>query len=393
MDEQMLRRALMEANLERFRDVLEGADRDWDWSPRYLRSRTRLLADPFGWAKRMARPVWKRAARAAACVALACLVTLGGLMAVSPTVRAAVLGWLREITENGIFYTALGNRDGAEDREPPDWMLTDLPEGWALDSASDLGSSAEKQYRCGESWVRFICSYPDEGTIGWGVGDPESGESRREVTVNGYTAELYGDEQSAMLAWQDEDGMLFYFTSAHVDPDALVEMAASAAPEETELPFYDPTWLPEGYWLDETTGGGGAALESIWISADGNDSLTLLCSATPLTLPEEEAEDVEVQGNAAQFWAAEEPHEDADRQVTVGGETVEGNTVEVGGVTITVGSVAGSQSTDAGTLAWQNSEGIYFRLHGTESMGTLLRVAASITEATEEQNTTDSFGG
>ena len=392
MDERMLRHALMEANLERFRDVLDAAEEP-DWSHRYLRNRTRLLADPFGWAKRMARPVWKRAARTAACVLLACLVTLGGLMAVSPTVRAAVLGWLREITENGIFYTALGNRDGAEDHEPPDWMLTDLPEGWALDSASDLGSSAEKQYRCGESWVRFICSYPDEGTIGWGVGDPESGESRREVTVNGYTAELYGDEQSAMLAWQDEDGMLFYFTSAHVDPDALMEMAASAAPEETELPFYDPTWLPEGYWLDETTGGGGAALESIWISADGNDSLTLLCSATPLTLPEEEAENVEVHGNAAQFWAAEEPHEDADRQVTVGGESVEGNTVEVGGVTITVGSVAGSQSTDAGTLAWQNSEGIYFRLHGTESMGTLLRVAASITEATEEQNTTDSFGG
>ena len=392
MDERMLRLALMEPNLERFRSALEAAEEP-NWSPRYLRNRMRMLADPFAWAKRMARPVWRQAARTAACVALACLVTLGGLMAVSPTVRAAVLGWLREITENGSFYTALGNRDGAEDHEPPDWMLTDLPEGWALDSASDLGSSAEKQYRCGESWVRFICSYPDEGTIGWGVGDPESGESRREVTVNGYTAELYGDEQSAMLAWQDEDGMLFYFTSAHVDPDALMEMAASAAPEETELPFYDPTWLPEGYWLDETTGGGGAALESIWISADGNDSLTLLCSATPLTLPEEEAENVEVHGNAAQFWAAEEPHEDADRQVTVGGESVEGNTVEVGGVTITVGSVAGSQSTDAGTLAWQNSEGIYFRLHGTESMGTLLRVAASITEATEEQNTTDSFGG
>ena len=387
MDERMLRLALMEANLERFRSALEAAEEP-NWSPRYLRNRMRMLADPFAWAKRMARPVWRQAARTAACVALACLVTLGGLMAVSPTVRAAVLGWLREITENGIFYTALGNRDGAENHEPPDWMLTDLPDGWTLDSASDLGSSAEKQYRCEESSVRFICSYPDEGAIGWGIGNPESGDTRREVTVNGYTAELYGDEQSAMLAWQDEDGMLFYFTSAHVDPDALVEMAASAAPEETELPFYDPTWLPEGYWLDETTGGGGAALESIWISADGNDSLTLLCSATPLTLPEEEAEDVEVQGNAAQFWAAEEPHEDADRQVTVGGETVEGNTVDVGGVTITVGSVAGSQSTDAGTLAWQNSEGIYFRLHGTESMGTLLRVAASITETTEGQNAT-----
>lgn len=268
-----------------------------------------------------------------------------------------------------------------------------LPEGWALDSASDLGSSAEKQYRCGESWVRFICSYPDEGTIGWGVGDPESGESRREVTVNGYTAELYGDEQSAMLAWQDEDGMLFYFTSAHVDPDALVEMAASAAPEEFEIPAYTPVWLPEGYWAFETTGSGGAAQETTWLSEDGEDSLTLLCAATPLTLPEETPEDVTVNGETAQFWAAEEPREESDSQITVGGELVEGNSVDVGSVTITTGTIAGPQSASAATLAWQSPEGIFFRLHGTESMGTLLRVAASITEATEEQNTTDSFGG
>lgn len=58
MDERMLRHALMEANLERFRDVLDAAEEP-DWSHRYLRNRTRLLADPFGWAKRMARPVWK----------------------------------------------------------------------------------------------------------------------------------------------------------------------------------------------------------------------------------------------------------------------------------------------------------------------------------------------
>ena len=182
--------------------------------------------------------------------------------------------------------------------------------------------------------------------------------------------------------------MLFYFTSAYVDPDMLVEMAASAAPEETEIPFYAPSWLPEGYWLEETTGGGGAALESTWISADGEDSLTLLCSATPLTLPEEEPEAVKVNGNVAQYWAAEEPREESSSQITVGGEPVEGNTVDVGSVTITVGTVAGSQSADAGTLAWQNPEGIYFRLHGTESMGTLLRVAASIEETAEPQENT-----
>ena len=47
MDERMLRHALMEANLERFRDVLDAAEEP-DWSHRYLRNRTRLLADPAG---------------------------------------------------------------------------------------------------------------------------------------------------------------------------------------------------------------------------------------------------------------------------------------------------------------------------------------------------------
>ncbi len=36
-------------------------------------------------------------------------------------------------------------------------------------------------------------------------------------------------------------------------------------------------------------------------------SLTLLCAATPLTLPEEEPETVMVNGGSGQFWAAKEP--------------------------------------------------------------------------------------
>ena len=53
MDERMLRLALMEANLERFREVLEGTDRDWNWSPRYLRSRTRVATvDSFSPSRR-----------------------------------------------------------------------------------------------------------------------------------------------------------------------------------------------------------------------------------------------------------------------------------------------------------------------------------------------------
>ena len=83
------------------------------------------------------------------------------------------------------------------------------------------------------------------------------------------------------------------------------------------------------------------------------------------------------------FWPAKEPHE-AEKQ----------EPVVVGDIVISSYTVSGPQSADSSTLAWMDKDtGVYFRLHGTEGRDTLLHVAASITEATEEQNTTDSFGG
>ena len=48
----LLRRALMDANLEQYERVLRDAEAgEPDFSPRYLRERTRVLADPRGWAR------------------------------------------------------------------------------------------------------------------------------------------------------------------------------------------------------------------------------------------------------------------------------------------------------------------------------------------------------
>ena len=71
--EALLPRALADANLLQFQKTLEQAE-TWepDFSPRYRRSRLRLLRDPLGWSRRRARPVWEKALRGAACAALAC---------------------------------------------------------------------------------------------------------------------------------------------------------------------------------------------------------------------------------------------------------------------------------------------------------------------------------
>ena len=79
--DQLLRRALMDANLNQYERALQNADAA-EFSPRYLRERMRLLADPWAWMRRreLARPGrrrvnWRIAALAAALLLLsACAV-------------------------------------------------------------------------------------------------------------------------------------------------------------------------------------------------------------------------------------------------------------------------------------------------------------------------------
>ena len=85
------RQALLEAGWQENRTAWEGTEEP-AFSPQYLRWRTRLLADPFGWGKKQLRPLWAKALRTAACILLAASVTLGSLMAVSPTVAELAAG-------------------------------------------------------------------------------------------------------------------------------------------------------------------------------------------------------------------------------------------------------------------------------------------------------------
>ena len=80
----LLYQALLEAGWQENRTAWEGTEEP-AFSPQYLRWRTRLLADPFGWGKKQLRPLWAKALRTAACILLAASVTLGSLMAVRPT--------------------------------------------------------------------------------------------------------------------------------------------------------------------------------------------------------------------------------------------------------------------------------------------------------------------
>ena len=294
-----------------------------------------------------------------------------------PSAASAGSYWHKETDEDGITYAS--EDTGTDYTGAPGYALTNLPEGWGLESIRSHGGT---NYWNGSSMISFSCAYPDGGGFGW---SPGSGEIPcRTVTVNGHDAELYtysseyGD--SCLLVWEDEAGVLFWFTGSDVDPDTLVEIASSVALVSQSVADYEADWLPAGYRYFETNVSAGTA-ETTWIGESGDGNITLTWSTNPLLLPEGDGEIVDLGNVTARFWEAREPHEPSEGTITVGGEPVEGNQVDMGNVTVSVGTISGSQAADVSTLAWTDADtGVNFRLHGTVDPDILVRIAGSVGE-------------
>ena len=276
--------------------------------------------------------------------------------------------WEKQETEKGVQYAS--EDTGISYDRAPSYAPAVLPEGWALESVREMTGRSGQEYLDSQGGrISFSCSYPNGGGYGW---SPGSGEIPcTTVTVNGYAAELYthsseyGD--SCLLVWEDEAGVLFWFTGSDVDPDTLVEIASSVALVSQSVADYEADWLPAGYRYFETNVSAGTA-ETTWIGESGDGNITLTWSTNPLLLPEGTGKTVRFGGVTAKFWEAEKPHEADEREP----ETV-------GGVTITSTSISGPRAADVATLAWTDADtGLNFRLHGTVDQETLLRVAGSL---------------
>lgn len=285
--------------------------------------------------------------------------------------------WEKQETEDGIEYAS--EDTGVSYDAPPSYAPAVLPEGWVLES---IRASGGQEYRNGSGRISFTCSYPDGSSHGW---MPGSGEIPcTAVTVNGCEAELYTHSSEygdgCLLVWENLDGVLFWFVGSDVEPETLVDFASTVAPAADTLPNYEAGWLPEGYSLFETNTSAGT-VETTWIGEGGDGNITLTCSTSPLLLPEGTGKTVEFGDVAARFWEAEEPHEPSEGTITVGGEPVEGNQVDMGNVTVSVGTISGAGAADVATLAWTDADtGVHFRLHGTVDQDTLVRIARSVRE-------------
>lgn len=323
--DEILRRGLMEANLAQYETVLDKLP-DWepDFSPKYRRERMRLLADPWNWVKRRARPLWKQIARAAACVVLACTLALGSLMAVSPTVRASVFGWLRTITKDMTYYEGPSGSFKVY-QEQPGWRPTWVPEGFRFSGVSVTGGTDRTfpgfpggwQYRlfyiCGAdgsspeapSFV-FICNHSRGSHVGVSLPDETVIQTAQ---VWGREADFYDEGNGyARLIWNGPGGELFQLSSSFLDQETLEKIADSVQElDAAPMPDYRPGWLPEDAQEDERlTSVMDEAAEVCFMPKDLSRGSILYAAKSigPLRTPEGTPEAVEVNGIPALFFAA-----------------------------------------------------------------------------------------
>ena len=147
----------------------------------YQRQIAAMLKDPLKWERRRARPLWKNVAQKAAVILLVFSLSLGSLMAVSPTVRAAVVRWVTEWYETHIVYRYSGEQIIGE---MPQYEITDLPEGYIEDERVNWPSYVSVVYQNKDTGktIYLDCTYMQQGSASDYVTD---GVDVVPVTVSG----------------------------------------------------------------------------------------------------------------------------------------------------------------------------------------------------------------
>lgn len=227
--DRLMRRVLADAialDEETYHDAIP-----FDPSFRHRRQIRLMLANPLRWAKEKARPAWKRVLRRAAVILLAASISLAGVMAASPTVRAAVIRWTAEWRETHIIYRYSGSDISGG---MPQYEITKLPEGYAEDRdiRIEWESTVCIQYKSSSnpeaSPISLQYNYMQQGSASQIVLDDAEVLS---VTVNGQEGWLLLAKDSSttksVITWVDTDSNIQFFVQGALEETDLLHIAES----------------------------------------------------------------------------------------------------------------------------------------------------------------------
>lgn len=174
-----------------------------------------------------------RVLRMAASFALVILIAGGSVMAISPTARAAVLGWLFGQQENVYSYTSMGNDDSATITK---YDFAEVPDGyylWQDILDPTFGTILYAEEETGFLLKIFYC--PNEGSSALFLA-PEAA-TKSTVQLGDITADFYQSEvdtSGSSIVWVDPENDYLVSVDGFFSQEELIEMALSLV--KTEVP-------------------------------------------------------------------------------------------------------------------------------------------------------------
>ena len=201
-------------------------------TPRYQRQMAEMVKDPLKWERRRARPLWKNVAQKAAVILLVFSLSLGSLMAVSPTVRAAVVRWVTEWYETHIVYRYSGEDISGE---MPQYEISGLPQDYTEIIRDVYEASVSVVYESPSgSMICLDYTYMQQGAANIiAPGDDEI----LDVTVNGIQGQFFLPHDPAdakTITWIDADSNLQFVVKAFCSETDILHIAESVSLVKTE---------------------------------------------------------------------------------------------------------------------------------------------------------------
>ena len=209
----MLREAAGEA--ERFLLAHLPESQPHHFSPRFERRMRKLIS-------RAKHPVRHLVLRYVAAVLLAVFTLFGAILAVSPEVRASVVGWFKSSFLEYFQYSSDSTVPSAPE---VDYRLPEIPEGYTPVNVIDKVHGKTYLYEDTSGfYLRFSYDY------GGNVFIQVDGYQQQTASVHGKPADIYISnkaDETSVIVWQDTDTGALFRLSMKADAQELIRLAES----------------------------------------------------------------------------------------------------------------------------------------------------------------------
>ena len=217
MDKNILRQAAAEADAALMEGLPAPEDCSADFSPEFEQKLARRLV-----AEKPSYGAVKRAA----CILLAFVLVGGSLLAASPTVRAAALGWLRESYGTVSMYLFQEKAPGGELGA---YRLSEVPEGYTLRKEKQDEDEYSIIYE-NEDGLFFSFSYmiqPENGGSAFVIEQMDH-LSMHKVVVQETVGDFYMCEDGATsnsVIWVNEESGILFHLAGWFPEQELIDFA------------------------------------------------------------------------------------------------------------------------------------------------------------------------